>query len=278
MSELVQQTNHQTQSMQVSLFAPQNLEHWEKVAEKLSKSAFIPKSYQNNPSNILVGMELGLQLGLSPIQALQSIAVVNGIPTIYGDGFLAVIMAHPEFEWIEEKMVNGSAVCTIKRKGMEPHSKTFTVEMAKKAGLWGKPGPWSQHPDRMLQMRARGFCGRDTFPDALKGFKCIEEVQDIEVIEKPKAKDKLAAILDITPETVVDEVSEAVNVETGEVITVAALPHQIEEIQNLLAVKEFPEKRLSTALKYYKIDKLENLSAEQAVDFIDKLNNMADAE
>ena len=51
--------------------------------------------------------------------------------------------------------------------------------MAKQAGLWGKPGPWSQYPDRMMLARARAFAYRDGFADVLKGVRSIEEENDI---------------------------------------------------------------------------------------------------
>jgi hypothetical protein len=54
----------------------------------------------------------------------------------------------------------------------------FSVSDAKKAGLWGKSGPWTQYPKRMLQLRARGFALRDAFPDVLKGLVTAEEAQD----------------------------------------------------------------------------------------------------
>jgi hypothetical protein len=54
----------------------------------------------------------------------------------------------------------------------------FSVEDAKRAGLWGKQGPWSAYPKRMMQMRARGFALRDAFPDVLKGLITAEEAED----------------------------------------------------------------------------------------------------
>jgi hypothetical protein len=54
----------------------------------------------------------------------------------------------------------------------------FSVADAKRAGLWGKSGPWTQYPRRMLQLRARGFALRDAFPDVLKGLVTAEEAQD----------------------------------------------------------------------------------------------------
>ena len=54
---------------------------------------------------------------------------------------------------------------------------SFSIEQAKRAGLWGRQGPWSQYSERMLQMRARGFCVRNAFPDALKGCYIKEEME-----------------------------------------------------------------------------------------------------
>src|SRR6185295_12780043 len=50
---------------------------------------------------------------------------------------------------------------------------------AKTANLWGKAGPWTQYPKRMLQMRARGFGCRDCFPDLLRGIIIKEEAEDM---------------------------------------------------------------------------------------------------
>lgn len=61
---------------------------------------------------------------------------------------------------------------------MEVTERTFTKDDAIKSKLWGKAGPWQQYPDRMLQMRARGFAIRDAFPDAIKGIITYEELRD----------------------------------------------------------------------------------------------------
>jgi hypothetical protein len=162
---------------------PANYDDAVKISKTLSASQLVPKDYQGKPENVFVAIAWGQELGLAPLQALQNIAVINGRPAIWGDAALAVCMAHPEFEDIEEKIDStGSdrkAVCTIKRRGRTPVVRTFSVADAAKAGLWNKGGPWTQYPDRMLQLRARGFALRDAFPDAMRGFKIAEEVQDI---------------------------------------------------------------------------------------------------
>ena len=176
------------QNVKTSLFDVSQFNHWLDVATKLSKTTMIPKAYIGKPMDILVAMEFGNSVGLSMLQALQSIAVINGTPSIYGDSPLAICQNHPGFEWIkEEPIYKGDSIhgyrCTIKRRNNDPHVMEFTIDNAKKAGLWGKPGPWTQYSERMLQLRARSFALRNTFPDALKGMQIKEEIEDIHVID-----------------------------------------------------------------------------------------------
>ena len=125
-------------------------------------------------------------MGIPVIQGLQYIAVVNGRPTMYGDGALAVVMASGLMEDIKEEVITTqdgklTAVCTVKRKNRPtPIVRTFTQQEAMNAFLWGKQGPWKAYPKRMLQMRARAFALRDGFPDVLSGMGIYEEQQDVE--------------------------------------------------------------------------------------------------
>ena len=58
-------------------------------------------------------------------------------------------------------------------------TRTFSEEDARRAKLLGKSGPWSQYPERMMQLRARGFALRDAFADVLSGLISGEEAEDI---------------------------------------------------------------------------------------------------
>jgi hypothetical protein len=94
-----------------------------------------------------------------------------------------VCLASVVCEWVTES-VDGEgdrvvATCTAQRRGYPaPITSTFSVADAKAAGLWGKQGPWSQYPKRMLAMRARGFALRNAFADVLRGLVTAEEAQD----------------------------------------------------------------------------------------------------
>jgi hypothetical protein len=119
--------------------APKNLEEGLRLAQLLSKSTLVPKDFYNNPGNVMIAIQMGMEVGLAPMQALQSIAVINGKPGLYGDGMLAVCMNAPVFEWIDEPPVTDVATCIVKRKGWpNPVTRTFSVDDAKKAGLRGR--------------------------------------------------------------------------------------------------------------------------------------------
>ena len=143
-------------------------------------SGLAPKSF-NSPEAVMVAIQHGMELGLAPMQALQSIAIVNGKPVVYGDTALALATAHPAFLDIEETVEGNTATCVVKRRDRSAVVRTFSEADAKKAGLWGKAGPWQQYPSRMLQMRARSWALRDAFPDALRGLGIREEVQDYQI-------------------------------------------------------------------------------------------------
>ena len=170
----------------VSILEPTNLGEAMEFAQKISSSSMVPKQYQGNPTNTLIAMQWGYEIGLAPMQALQGIAVINGKPSIYGDALLGLVRKDPRCMGIEEKIEGENetmnAVCILKRKHtdgtIELIKREFNVQMAKRAGLWGKQGPWSQYPERMLQMRARGNCLRDAFPDVIKGIITVEEAKD----------------------------------------------------------------------------------------------------
>jgi hypothetical protein len=171
-------------------FAPATLAEAMQFSEMLARSQMVPRAYQGKPEDVLVAIQWGRELGLAPLQALQNIACINGKPSVYGDAAMALVQASPVCEDIEEFFEgegtpNPVAVCVAQRKGRKPVTARFSLEDAKRAGLWGKTGPWSAYPKRMMQMRARGFALRDAFPDVLKGLITAEEAQDFPDQDKP---------------------------------------------------------------------------------------------
>jgi len=172
-----------------------------RFANMIVASGMGPRSL-DRPEKVLVALEWGLELGLKPMAALKSIAVINGVATIYGDMALAMVRQADVLKSFKET-VDGEddkmKACVFShRKGMdEPNEPTvFTVDDAKTAGLWGKTGPWKTHPKRMLKYKARAFHLRDNYSDILLGLHITEEMEgerDLQNEYKPEAKVEVAA-------------------------------------------------------------------------------------
>jgi hypothetical protein len=160
-----------------------SLEDAFRFANAIVASGFAPRGMEK-PEAVLVAIQLGAELGLTPMAALQNTAVINGRPAIYGDAALALVRASGLLESFNEEEVGeagkdsfGVRVTAVRRDGSKG-CETFTVADAKAAKLWGKAGPWTDYPRRMLKFRARGFVLRDVFGDVLKGLRTAEEVRD----------------------------------------------------------------------------------------------------
>lgn len=143
---------------------PRSLKEALQLASLLSKSKLIPKGFEN-PEACLVGILYGMEVGLSPIAALQRMAIIDGRPTIWGDAALALVEASGLLIKIEERIEHTeipgnrqvpnsqsdsdiirskTAVCMVLRSGRsEPITRSFSIEDAKRAGLWQKSGPWT---------------------------------------------------------------------------------------------------------------------------------------
>lgn len=160
-------------------------------AAEAAKSEMVPKAYRGRPADIALAIQLGSEIGLGPMQSVQNIAVIGGRPSIYGDAMLALCRRDRRCLRVTEAIDgDGDArcgTCVVERAApdgvVERISSTFSVGDAKRAHLWGRPGPWTEYSDRMLQMRARGFALRDAFPDLLRGLISAEEAADIPVRE-----------------------------------------------------------------------------------------------
>jgi hypothetical protein len=168
----------------IAAIVPQDFESAYRLANVVVSSGMAPKSL-DTVEKATVAILHGLEVGFTPMAALQSIAVVNGMPTIFGDGMIALVRASGLLEDIIETVEDDKdgptiAVCKVKRAGQPSWTvQAFTRPQAMKAGLWRKQGPWTQYPQRMMQMRARSWALRDAFPDVLRGLGSAEEMSDM---------------------------------------------------------------------------------------------------
>ncbi len=259
-----------TKSNETFSLTPKTLDEAMKYSQMLANSSLVPKNYQGKAGDILIAVQMGIELGLKPIQSLQNIAVINGKPCIYGDVLMSLTKIHPEFEDIKEHFDEKlqAAVCEVKRRGQTLHTTIFAIEDAKKAGLWNKPGPWTQYPKRMLQMRARGFALRDTFPDALQGLILAEEAMDYKDITSSSGSndnksynnttDKLIDKLSIEPQA---EPEPEVIIEPE--IIIEPIPTLAEQLTMLIGEKNVPIETMQKWLKASGVNKIGEMGDDE---------------
>ena len=192
-----------TSGARVAPIVPSDFEGAWRIAQAVCAAKMAPPGL-DTAEKAMVAIMHGLEVGLTPMAALQSIAVVNGRPAIWGDGAMALVRASGICEWVRERLDGEGegrvAICEVKRRGdPEPIVAKFSVADARRAGLWDdrttikrkskfdnggdyeakNDAPWHRYPERMMKMRARAFALRDGFADVLRGLHIGEEMQDV---------------------------------------------------------------------------------------------------
>lgn len=174
-------------------------------AQIVSRSGLAPKG-TDTPEQVLVALQTGLELGLTPMRSLQSVVVVKGAASLRAETILALIrnsgLLEPGTTIEAGCRKDGDSdedivgFCRSMRKGSGSwQESTFSLADAKRAGLYpptfydrskgamvpAKDSPWQKYTKRMLQHRAVGFHGRDFWSDVTHGLRTPEELEDTPV-------------------------------------------------------------------------------------------------
>jgi hypothetical protein len=134
-----------------------------------------------SPDEAFVRIATGMELGLTPMQSLRGVHVINGRPQMSADMMVGVCLSRPEvceyFQLVESSPER--AVYRTKRRGSpEPVTLVFTIEDAKRAGLLGSK-TWIAHPAAMLRARCSSQLARAVYPDLVNGLYTEDEMQEI---------------------------------------------------------------------------------------------------
>jgi hypothetical protein len=164
-------------------YQPQNLQQLEEFAKKVTGTSLVSPAYRGKPNDAFVAMLFGWEVAeLPPLTSLQFVAVINGKPAFFGDAMPGIALRKGMITDIEETVEGEgdamTAVCRVTKANGKVAEQRFSVADAKKAKLWGKSGPWTDYPRRMLQWRARSWAIRDAAPHLLFG-PSVEELRDI---------------------------------------------------------------------------------------------------
>ena len=162
-------------------------------AKAVCQSDIIPTVYRGKPANILVAVGYGAPLGLTPMQSLQDISVINGKPTASAS-FIAshVRMAgHKLRVKKDEKALSVTATIVRSDDPDYPISVTRDKAWAQQMGLLNKDN-YRKQPMTMLTWRAITAVAREACPEILYGVQYSpDELHDLDT-----NSDVLAEVVD----------------------------------------------------------------------------------
>lgn len=148
------------------------------------KSGMAPKQLDTT-EKVFIALQWGAEVGVSPMQSLKNIAVINGRACMWGELLVAIVRRSNVCKSLTHRYEGEgeSRVCIVTgerwgREAVETCEGRFGYADAKRAALVGKD-TYRQYPDRMYLNRARAFVLKDLFADLLCGLDVAEEAQDI---------------------------------------------------------------------------------------------------
>jgi hypothetical protein len=170
-------------------FDPTSISEAMQVAEMLARSGLVPDALRGKPSDILLVMMTGRDLGLSATQSFRAIHCIKGRPSLSAAYKVARAQQHPDCEYFRLVSSSGTeAVYETKRRGQPtPVKMSWTIAQAKQAGLSGDN--WSKYPDAMLRARCGGALADAVYSDSIYGLPTAEEITDDPGVIQPLPTD-----------------------------------------------------------------------------------------
>ena len=144
-----------------------------------------------NAPKMMVAMQAGYEIGLTPIEALNSFAFINGRISLFGETAIAQVLRHGHtVEFID--CTRESATCKITRKDDgRSLSSTFTMKDAAERGLALKE-TYKKWPENMLKFKAFHMTAKFIVSEVFHGVPLKEELEewkeDAVTIEPPLTK------------------------------------------------------------------------------------------
>jgi len=246
----------------LAVFDVSKLEAAYAFSEKLAASTIIPNQLRNKPGDVMVVLQTGIEMGLSPMMALRSVDVIHGTPALKPQTMLALIRSKFPKALVEIND-NGTdtASCRMARDKNDldqAFTSIWTKDRAQTMGLLSKDN-WRKQPVTMLRWRSVGEAARMVFPDLLCGLYSSAEVQDFDVYEPDATRDfnlkqsvkdaktELSEPKDVKSESTQDEIIDAQYKEVGdttEAISEAKIIGLIENRDYIFPLGEHKGKKL----------------------------------
>lgn len=179
-------------------FEPRDASEAMTIAAQLVASRLLPAGIQT-PEAAFAIIATGRELGLTMMQALRSIHIIKGKPTLSADLILALVKRSAVCKRFQ--LVNTTheiATYATHRDGEDATEMSFTIQQAQRACLIGNEN-WKKYPEAMLRARCIAALARAVYPDVVLGIYETDEMVEsagasqlspIEIIESLIRADK----------------------------------------------------------------------------------------
>lgn len=159
------------------------------IAQSLARTSFVPKAFQGKPDEVTAAILAGQEMGLSPMAALRSMHVIQGVAALSAIALRGLVQSKGHEIWTEESTATRAIVCG-RRKGSDQVERVlWSMDRATKAGFPAKNPNYKSQPQNMLLARATSECVRLVAADALMGMPySSEELSDETAEAKPATR------------------------------------------------------------------------------------------
>ena len=164
------------------------------LAEVLVKSRLLPDSVKT-PEAAFAIIVTGRELGLSAMQSLRSIHVINGKTILSADLVASLVKSRRDvcaYFVLVESTTERATYRTHRVGEPDPTTMSFTMDDAKRAGLMSN-NTLTKYPAQMLRARCITGLARAVYPDLAMGLYDSDEIEapiqraPYEVIRQPEA-------------------------------------------------------------------------------------------
>jgi hypothetical protein len=145
-----------------------------KLAGRIHNTPFVPTAMRGKPEVVLACILMGDELGIGPMQSLNSIHVIDGRPAAAPELMRALVNRAGHKFTVDHADVDRVTVTGTRRDTQATASVTWTMADAQRAKLAGR-GAWVTYPRAMLLARATSELCRMLFPDVVKGLSYTPE-------------------------------------------------------------------------------------------------------
>jgi hypothetical protein len=143
-------------------------------ASMLVKTGFLPPAL-NTPEKVIAVSLKGKELGIPMMEAISSINIIQGKPTVSPQLMLALALRTGQVEYHTLDSSEEGAKFTVKRRGHPAHVAVFGKKEASDMGLLTKDN-YKKQAKTMFEWRAIAKGLRAKFPDAISGLYTPEEL------------------------------------------------------------------------------------------------------